>query len=522
MVNLEGWAQVEVDNIWRYISTVDALGRADVSGICGSPSLDDLLNGARNIAKVLTKIQRGLDSISNSLKCDRMSPFYYEVVHDNICHVFAEASAWGAVTFTLIGVSTLVMISLRASWRLKITEEKIYHDESEVAENMVVDEHEEYLRYISKYKHEWQEYNGFGTESMRKSAGYSDSEENSDKSDSVSESSISQTTGYTAAQGDEKTDFDDGELTSLGSGDISFPSLVVQPTDEESSQDSNVPPPQPLLLETRKASIAQAEADQNQEVMLFEENNMKAPGTHYLRPTPNVQVVSKKKKTKNAKMPLPIDTTMDLGKKALVDAANANLAPSTSEESTDFSSIGKNAGLVSPTSLYWKQQVGLGIEVAVSSVSDSLALSPNSETSFDLTRTSFDFTKTPSPKKAKKRFNELDHLILDPPYRPAHYKKETDIELQPTMPQPLSESRALQLAATSQDKSKDETGVKFRDDGDRVSQQTSYVEKQVSHFSKASKSNRPNTPTRNRKKLSFDLMRKFDKPDIPQSDDEEI
>jgi hypothetical protein len=29
-----------------------------------------------------------------------------------------------------------------------------------VADNMIMDEHEEYLAYISKYKHEWQEYKG--------------------------------------------------------------------------------------------------------------------------------------------------------------------------------------------------------------------------------------------------------------------------------------------------------------------------------------------------------------------------
>jgi hypothetical protein len=38
-------------------------------------------------------------------------------------------------------------------------EDKVY-DENEAAENMVLDEHEEYLAYISKYKHEWEDYEG--------------------------------------------------------------------------------------------------------------------------------------------------------------------------------------------------------------------------------------------------------------------------------------------------------------------------------------------------------------------------
>jgi hypothetical protein len=64
--------------------------------------------------------------------------------------------------FFILSISTMIMITLRTSW-LKSTgdEEKVYQDENEIAENMIVNEHEEYLAYISKYNHEWQEYNGF-------------------------------------------------------------------------------------------------------------------------------------------------------------------------------------------------------------------------------------------------------------------------------------------------------------------------------------------------------------------------
>jgi len=55
----------------------------------------------------------------------------------------------------------MVMISLRAAWLQVISKEKVYHDEMDIAENMILDEHEEYLAYISRYKHEWEEYRGF-------------------------------------------------------------------------------------------------------------------------------------------------------------------------------------------------------------------------------------------------------------------------------------------------------------------------------------------------------------------------
>ena len=43
--------------------------------------------------------------------------------------------------------------------------DKMYTD-NEVAENMVLDEHEEYLNYISKYKHEWEDYRGVNVLSL--------------------------------------------------------------------------------------------------------------------------------------------------------------------------------------------------------------------------------------------------------------------------------------------------------------------------------------------------------------------
>lgn len=359
--------------------------------------MHELLSAARNIAKLLTKVRRALDSASDSLVCERINPLYTETIHQNICNEYASASAWGTITFGTIGLALMVLISLRASWRLNIAEEKIYHDESEVAENMIVDEHEEYLRYISRYKHEWQEYNGFDNESIRNSRSVSASEEDPEELHSVSEA-MSETTGYTTAQqGEERFTTDEEELTSIASGDISFPSLAVPPT-EDSGDGQIVPMPPPLLSPTR--NVAKADEDQNQEVMLYDQTTMNAPGNHYLRPAP-VTATAVGKNKRSPKVPPPIDTSVPTEQ---VAAGNAKLAPADSEESTDFSSIGRNAGggIVSPTSLYWKHQVGLGIEVAMSSVSDSLVVSPNSESGL----TSFDLTKTPSPKKGGAPFYE--------------------------------------------------------------------------------------------------------------------
>jgi hypothetical protein len=162
ITDLERRVQDNVDEIWRQISIIDSIGRAKLLTDCGGDYLVDFVSGSRNVAILLTTMRRSLRSASGHLECDRLNPIYTQIVHDALCTDAASASSYGFVFFFVLAISTMAMISLRTSWLQSIgEEEKVYHDEDEIAENMVVDEHEEYLKYISKYKHEWQEYNGF-------------------------------------------------------------------------------------------------------------------------------------------------------------------------------------------------------------------------------------------------------------------------------------------------------------------------------------------------------------------------
>jgi hypothetical protein len=154
--------QVLIDDVWSYIASVDSIGKDTLIAVCGSDALNDLLGEAQDVARLLTSVRRALDVVSSSLECEEISPIYFGVVEDATCSDLAESSGWAMILFLLLGVSTMCMISLRASWRNKLGEEQIYN-EDEVAENMFVGEHEEYLYYISKYKHEWDEYGGINT-----------------------------------------------------------------------------------------------------------------------------------------------------------------------------------------------------------------------------------------------------------------------------------------------------------------------------------------------------------------------
>jgi len=163
--------QGHIDNIWRQISKIDSVGRAVAIEKCGTNGeFLEMLSGARELAMILTGIRRTLSSLEELIGCSSIHPIYIEAAHDILCTQTLSASGYGFITFLIMWVCVMAMISLRASWLRSTEEDKIYHDETDVAENMVVDEHEEYLAYISRYKHEWQEYEGIEEDSSPRSS----------------------------------------------------------------------------------------------------------------------------------------------------------------------------------------------------------------------------------------------------------------------------------------------------------------------------------------------------------------
>lgn len=178
---LEQDVQDHIDNIWRQMSQIDSLGRSQVIARCGDEeNFSELLSGARDLAKLLTTIRRSLASTERSLKCSEINPIYAEAAHVTVCTSALSSTVNALILFLVVSICVMMMISLRASWLRHIEEEKVYHDEDEVAENMVLDEHEEYLAYISKYKHEWQEYAGFDKDGADNDDDYMDDEDESD------------------------------------------------------------------------------------------------------------------------------------------------------------------------------------------------------------------------------------------------------------------------------------------------------------------------------------------------------
>jgi len=157
---IEGNLTGAVLSIWEHLAKIDTAGRQELYELCGEGNqVSEFLTQLRDLAKQLTMTARGLNSVRESMNCYRVSHLYDESINENLCGSLSEAACAAFVILFAMSVFCLILVSLRSSWYQVIDDDKIY-DESEVAENMMVDEHEEYLAYISKYRHEWEEYGG--------------------------------------------------------------------------------------------------------------------------------------------------------------------------------------------------------------------------------------------------------------------------------------------------------------------------------------------------------------------------
>lgn len=163
---LEELLQNSVNDIWSKISSIDSLGRENISKACGielGDDFDNFLEGIRQLAKSLSTIRKAFDSTIGTLQCKNINPIYVDVIHESLCNEVAPGFGIGFVLLLALSICIMVLITLRAAWLHKGGTSRDYdkvYDENEVAENMVLDEYEEYLAYISKYKHEWEDYEG--------------------------------------------------------------------------------------------------------------------------------------------------------------------------------------------------------------------------------------------------------------------------------------------------------------------------------------------------------------------------
>ena len=161
LIDLGDFTQTALDESWRFIALIDTSGVDTLSSKCGG-SFEEFFDLALTVTRGFTIAQDSFEDLVSSLSCESAASIYENSVNRSVCSQIGVGAAWGFLCVALAGVSSLVIITLRSVLYHRGHEDKVYSEE-EVAENMILDEHEEYLHYISKYRHEWQEYEGIDT-----------------------------------------------------------------------------------------------------------------------------------------------------------------------------------------------------------------------------------------------------------------------------------------------------------------------------------------------------------------------
>ena len=323
-----------VNFIWKSLSEVDSIGQGNLVDLCGADeNLVEFLEGVRDLAKMLNEAQRAIKKANETLSCKSIYPIYDDAVNELMCDDMASASAWGFVLFLTIGVASMGIVSLRASWSYNDAEDKIF-DESEVAGNIILDEHEEYLHYISAFKHEWEEYRGVTRlpEVPNPEEGSTDSSSSTEpdgenriqanvgitysEASSISDSCITETPSIEVVDGSDQA-FDPYHISdsqtispAVSTDNISFLSLAVSKTFENEAVEHH-----PTMMKTLPPSLLQERVDQERddfdEQLFFAEDNSSNGDDREPPDTTDEKVEATKSqvqiiKTKFKMVPLPL------------------------------------------------------------------------------------------------------------------------------------------------------------------------------------------------------------------------
>jgi len=215
ILELRNTVESTIATIWYHMSNVDSVGRKELSQQCGR-DVTTLVEGARDLANILTTVRKALDDTTATLKCDEIHPIYVKAVHDTLCTDVASGAAWTFIMFFSVSIFTAIMISLRAAW-LQVKDDHEIKEEKEERRNM--NEHAEYLDFVSKYKDEWQDYDGINEDQIRDGSG----SWSGDGSEYAEDQEVEEEYDEEDPQIPEEVSI----VSSVRTADISFPSLKV-------------------------------------------------------------------------------------------------------------------------------------------------------------------------------------------------------------------------------------------------------------------------------------------------------
>lgn len=118
VLDLEDFLEENLVLMRTRLDEADAIGYENLEELCGEGNhVTPFFMGILELESQLTSVHTGLRDASDMLSCPRINSMYTRAVYVSICTEFAYANATGFVLLLAVTLSTMVLVSLRASWR---------------------------------------------------------------------------------------------------------------------------------------------------------------------------------------------------------------------------------------------------------------------------------------------------------------------------------------------------------------------------------------------------------------------
>ena len=110
-----------LDMIRDCLSEAQVVGHDTLKGICGPGAMIvDLFHRLTILEGQMTRVYSALFDVISMLQCSEISSLYIRLMHQILCTDFAIANANGFLYISAIAIFSMLLITLRASWRYSL------------------------------------------------------------------------------------------------------------------------------------------------------------------------------------------------------------------------------------------------------------------------------------------------------------------------------------------------------------------------------------------------------------------
>jgi hypothetical protein len=100
------------------LNEADAVGYDTMKDRCGEGNhIDVFFTGVSNLVGHLALVRNSLGEVTKALACPNINSLYSRSVHGVLCTDVAAASANGFVLLFVVSLASMILVTLRASWR---------------------------------------------------------------------------------------------------------------------------------------------------------------------------------------------------------------------------------------------------------------------------------------------------------------------------------------------------------------------------------------------------------------------